>query len=370
MSFPLTGIGRYTFELSKHLALSNLVSELLYLRGTNFLKNHSELGIAKKHMSSFFSAGVNSPLLVNFYQKISALRTGQALCKYPEFLYHGTSFRLPKFSGPKVVTIHDLSPFKYPECHPAGRASGLRKEIIHSIKTANAIIAGSKYTCKEIADFFGCCTDKIYSVPLAANPKFRPKLELEIGQSLRSLGIEYSRYSLFVGTIEPRKNLETLLSAYGALPQAHRKRFPLVIVGYHGWKSEGTRRRIEEAENEGWVKHLGFVTDSQLSDLFSGAKLFVFPSLYEGFGLPVLEAMASGVPVVCSDSSSLPEVASGCALLFNSGDADELKLQIIRGLEDITWRNSAIEGGLSVANSMSWARCAKQTIDVYQTIHH
>jgi alpha-1,3-rhamnosyl/mannosyltransferase len=182
---------------------------------------------------------------------------------------------------------------------------------------------------------------------------------------MKKFGILYQEYSLFVGTIEPRKNLLVLLDAYECLPLMVRNQWPLVIAGYQGWRSEHIHARIARGVRTGWIKYLGFVDGNDLPLLFSGARLFVFPSLYEGFGLPVLEAMASGVPVVCSNSSSLPEIAEGVALMGNPQDAQALSGLIHRALTDLTWRTEATLRGLARARDYSWKRCAQSTANVY-----
>ena len=171
-----------------------------------------------------------------------------------------------------------------------------------------------------------------------------------------------------MGTIEPRKNIETLLDSYARLPLALRVRWPLILTGYHGWQNDAIHQRLESAKREGWAHYLGFVPSDDLPLLFAGARLFVFPSLYEGFGLPVLEAMSSGIPVVCSNSSSLPEVAGKAALMCEPTDVEALTALIQRGLEDESWRASAMEQGLLHAASFSWERCAMETLHVYKTV--
>jgi alpha-1,3-rhamnosyl/mannosyltransferase len=185
---------------------------------------------------------------------------------------------------------------------------------------------------------------------------------------LARLGLVHGGYTLYAGTIEPRKNIEVLLDAYSVLPDAIRQRWPLVLAGYHGWQSEQLHQRIDAAVSAGWARYLGYVADEDLPHLFAGAHLFFFPSHYEGFGLPVLEAMASGVPVVCSNASSLPEVAGGAALMFDPEDADALHQLILTGLEDEVWRKTAKEKGLMQASIFSWRRCANETVSVYREL--
>jgi alpha-1,3-rhamnosyl/mannosyltransferase len=175
-------------------------------------------------------------------------------------------------------------------------------------------------------------------------------------------------YSLYAGTIEPRKNIDTLLDAYSSLSPSLRNRIPLVLCGYRGWGGEKLHVRIESAVREGWVKFLGYVPDYDLPKLFSGARLFVFPSLYEGFGLPVLEAMSSGTPVISSNAASLPEVAGDAATLFNPLDAEALRELLTQGLEDKDWRQAARHKGLLRAKEFSWEKCAEKTLSVYKEL--
>jgi alpha-1,3-rhamnosyl/mannosyltransferase len=175
-------------------------------------------------------------------------------------------------------------------------------------------------------------------------------------------------YSLYVGTIEPRKNLDVLLDAYALLPQAVRQQWPLILIGYQGWRSEHLHARIAAAASEGWARYLGFVEASELPLFYAGARVFVFPSLYEGFGLPVLEAMASGIPVVCSNASTLPEVAGDAAAMCEPQDVEGLTELINRALQDESWRKLAISKGLLQAAKFSWQRCAKETAAVYQEV--
>jgi glycosyltransferase involved in cell wall biosynthesis len=181
-------------------------------------------------------------------------------------------------------------------------------------------------------------------------------------------GLQSGGYTLFVGTIEPRKNIETLLDAYSRLPWTLRKRWPLILTGYQGWRSDLIHQKLESARREGWAHYLGFVPSEDLPLLFAGARLFAFPSLYEGFGLPVLEAMSSGIPVVCSNSSSLPEVAGEAALMCAPMDVDELTCLLERGLTDEVWREAAVIKGLQHAQGFSWERCAAETLQVYQRV--
>jgi alpha-1,3-rhamnosyl/mannosyltransferase len=143
-------------------------------------------------------------------------------------------------------------------------------------------------------------------------------------------------------------------------------RWPLVIVGYRGWLSQDLHDRMKSGELEGWLKYLGFVNDDLLPIFMSGARLFVYPSLYEGFGLPVLEAMSSGIPVICSNAEALKEVAGGAALFHEPEDVDELSNLLALGLQDEVWREKVIKAGFKQSSKFSWDYCAQDTMNVYK----
>ena len=244
----------------------------------------------------------------------------------------------------------------------------MRKEIELTLRRADMLITDSEYTRQEIAAYFSWSPDKIRAVPLACSADFRPRTDDELAPVLNKFGLLAGEYCLYVGTIEPRKNLEALLDAYSRLPHAERQRWPLVLTGYRGWRSEQLHARIATAVAAGWARYLGFVEADELPLIYAGARLFVFPSLYEGFGLPVLEAMASGIPVVCSNASTLPEVAGDAAAMCEPQDVDTLSQLIAAGLEDETWRAGARCRGLLRAADFSWQRCARETAAVYREV--
>jgi alpha-1,3-rhamnosyl/mannosyltransferase len=171
---------------------------------------------------------------------------------------------------------------------------------------------------------------------------------------------------LYAGTIEPRKNIDRLLTAFELLPAHVRELFPFVVVGYRGWKSEALHERLQRAEAQGWARYLGFVPGGDLPVIYGGAKIFAFPSLYEGFGLPALEAMASGVPVVCSNASSLPEVVGDCALTCDPQDVEGLATLLERAVLDSAWRDAAILRGVVRASNFSWDKTVAGTLAAYR----
>ncbi|MBA1275227.1 glycosyltransferase family 4 protein [Stutzerimonas azotifigens] len=366
--FPLTGIGRYTYELARVLESTDGVKRLRYFSGARFVS-----GLPSPSDTSDSGHGLRrmvqkSALAIEAYRVLMPLLRARALRDCSDALYHGTNFFIPPFPGKSVATFHDLSPFTWAHCHAPQRIRYLQKELGKTLERADALITDSEFTRRELAAYFSWPIEHIHAVPLASSEEFRPRTADELRDVLAGHGLEPGGYSLFVGTLEPRKNIETLLDAYGRLPAPLKKRWPLVLTGYQGWRNDEIRKRLDQAVDEGWARHLGFVPSEDLPLLFAGARLFTFPSLYEGFGLPVLEAMSSGVPVVCSNSSSLPEVAGNAALMCDPQDTVALTELIARGLEDESWRVSAITDGLTHAASFSWQRCAMQTMDVYRRV--
>lgn len=364
--FPLTGIGRYAYELARLLQCNAQVTDLRFFAGRSFLPvlptaaDASGSGYGLKRLIQ------KNPLAVEAYRVLMPVLKARALKNHSDFIYHSPNYYLPPFKGKRVATFHDLSPFTWAHCHAPQLAGYLQKELRLTLKRADRLITDSEFTRLELAEYFDWPVERIHTVPLASSSEFHPRTLDELQAPLSRYGLLAGGYSLFVGTIEPRKNINGLLDAYERLPLAVRGHWPLVVSGYRGWQSDAVHSRLTSGVREGWVKYLGFVPAAELPLLFAGARLFVFPSLYEGFGLPVLEAMSSGIPVICSNNSSLPEVAGDAALMCNANDIATLTELLQQGLEDEAWRAQASRLGLARAAEFSWDRCAEETIAVYR----
>jgi glycosyltransferase involved in cell wall biosynthesis len=282
-------------------------------------------------------------------------------------LFHATDHLLPRLSQVRsVFTLHDLIFQFYPEMHKPLNRWFLRLMVPRFLRAADAVIAVSECTKKDAVRFYDLDEAKIHVIYEGVNPSFRPASPETASEIRRRYGLPES-FILTVGTIEPRKNLTSLLEAYSALPQA-RPESKLVIVGKKGWLYEGFFRRLRELGLEDDVFFPGFVPDGDLPALYSAADLFVFPSLYEGFGLPVLEAMACGVPVVTSNTSSLPEVAADAAALIDPSSIDELVTAMKAVLENDELRTQLRTKGLEQAATFSWEKAAKETLAVYSSL--
>lgn len=209
----------------------------------------------------------------------------------------------------------------------------MRKELLQTVRRAEIFLTDSDFTRSELINYFNLPESQVYTAKLACSRDYRPYSYFEATETLRKYNLSFKNYTLFIGSIEPRKNISTLLTAYNRLPLSLRQRVPLVISGFKGWNSDDLHKRFMKGEREGWLRYLGFTPYADLPALYAGATTFIFPSIYEGFGLPVLEAMASGTPVVCSNSSSLPEVVGDVALMCDALDVETLTTLIIKVLK-------------------------------------
>ncbi|MDP3999869.1 MAG: glycosyltransferase family 1 protein [bacterium] len=278
-------------------------------------------------------------------------------------LWHFTNYVAPPTRKPFVVTIHDLTFVKYREYVEPKNLAYLERFVPDTLQRAGQIIAVSESTRDGIVDAFKISRNKITVVPHAADPRFGEEQDpVATGRIAKKYGIDRD-YLLTVGTLEPRKNLKTLFLAFSALRKHVREQ--LVVVGGKGWLFEETQQLIRKLGLADRVILTGFVPDAELPALYAGAKAFVFPSHYEGFGIPLLEAMTSGTPVVTSNTSSMPEVAGSAALYFDPDDDKGMRLAIERVLGDAKLRQRLVGAGHEQAARFSWERTAHRTLGAY-----
>ena len=283
-------------------------------------------------------------------------------------IFHATEHLLPYLRRVRsVFTLHDLIFLKYPETHLPLNRWFLSLMMPRFLRQADAIICISQWTKADAVRAYGLDPAKLVVIPEGVDPRFRP---IKDSESLADVRTRYrlpDHFILCVGTIEPRKNLVTLWEAYRRLRQAGRSE-KIVVVGRKGWLYEETFARLRELGLEDDVIFPGYVAEEDLLVFYSLATCFCFPSLYEGFGLPPLEAMASGCPVVCSNSSSLPEVCGDAALLVPPTEVAGFASALERVLDHPELRADLRERGLRQAARFSWHEAARRTRDVYQAV--
>jgi alpha-1,3-rhamnosyl/mannosyltransferase len=285
------------------------------------------------------------------------------LRRYGASLYHSPYYLMPYRPGvPTVVTIYDLIPLILPKHFALATRVLFRVLIRMAIHAAGHVAVISEATRRDLLARYRLPEEKVTVIPLAAAPGFRPQPREVVGALCARLDIP-DRYVLYVGTDKPHKNLRRLLEAWARLQPTG---LPLVLAGFRNHGYPELRRRVEELSLNGVVRFLGPLAEEDLPALYSGALLFAFPSEYEGFGLPVLEAMACGAPVLTTTASSLPEVAGDAALLVDAHEVEALA----RGLGELLGREELrrylAEKGLRRAKEFSWERCARETLRVYR----
>jgi len=356
---PLTGIGRYAWELASHYhAVRDDFDSMRFFFAGRWINDPADL------LQLPDAGALALKRKRRLLRPPKSWRQWRLRREMPGHVFHSPNYFLPDSVDSGIVTVHDLSVFKYPETHPAARIKHFESGFASTLRRATHLITDSQATRTEVIEYFGWSPERITAIGLGARSGFHRRDATEVAIALGGFGLVHGGYSLCVSTLEPRKRIDRLLAAYLDLPSLLRTRYPLVLAGSAGWLSDALRDQIKQGEREGWLRYLGFVEETFLPLLYSGARAFLYPSIYEGFGLPMLEAMASGVPTLTSNSSSLPEVAGGAAWLVEPDDHDLLRDGIEQVLCDDAWRDAATTRGLQVASALTWERCAKQTLDV------
>jgi len=281
-------------------------------------------------------------------------------------LLHSPDFIPPRYgSFRRVITVHDLTFLYYPQFLTAESAR-YYGQIDRAVRQADHILADSHATRRDLMERLGVPPEKVTVVHLAADPRCRPLAPARVRAVADRYGLP-EPFLLFVGTLEPRKNVPTLLEAIHRLRRAGLE-VPLVLVGRRGWLYDEVFARLQALGLEGQVRFLEGVTDEELVGLYNAARCLVLPSFYEGFGLPALEAMACGTPVIVSDRASLPEVVGEAGLLVDPTSPEALAEAIGRVWEDEALRQRMRRQGLAQAARFSWERVVRETLAVYEAV--
>jgi alpha-1,3-rhamnosyl/mannosyltransferase len=236
------------------------------------------------------------------------------------------------------------------------------------LKQAQHIITDSEFVKREFIEHFDYPEHKVTSIALGVDKSFGPRSIEESLNTLQKYSLIYSKYFLLLGTLEPRKNLIVAINAFLQLPKSYRQENPLVIVGAKGWLDSDIRKTIVPLVESGEVRVLGYLPQIELPDILAGAKALLFPSIYEGFGLPPLEAMACGTPVIASNSSSIPEVVGDCGILLDPKDTEGFSQAMKNITENLELQNTLSIKALERSKQFTWSQCARNTFTVYQQV--
>ena len=329
---PLTGIGRYAYELARGLPLHPGVGQVRYFamgRWANWSVLQQANGSAPTQRS-LRSRVASNRAAVQAYRLLMPAVQHLRLRRQTGAVYHAPDYFVPPFPGPAVATVHDLSHHIYPQFHPPARIDYMRRALPASLHRTSHVITVSESARNDLIEHLGYPADRITAIALGASPAFRPHSLSELAFLLPRLGLQPHGYSLYVGTIEPRKNLDRLLTAYEALPPALRQQYPLVMAGGAGWRCGQTLERMARAANAGWLHYLRYIPQADLPALYAGARLFVYP-----------------------------------AMQITPTDTAALTMALTRALQDSPWRQQARSAGLARAAQFSWHQCIQQTVQVY-----
>lgn len=351
---PPTGIGRYSLELLERLARGGFASYL----GLAHRQPHAdawelgEVGVRVEVQAT--------PLGVIWQQwRLPArLERGDV-----DLLWSPINVLPMRLPVPAVVSVHDLTPLLFPETHRLKVRLSMLPFLERTLAGAARVVTGSRAVADELRFHFPECAPRLRVVHHAAGEEFRPASAEEVAAVRERLGTPEG-YLLYVGSVEPRKNLGVLLDAWESLRADDPETPPLVLAGPYGWRSREIVRRIERLKGDGLIA-LGRLGGGELLRLFQGARLFVYPSLAEGFGLPPLEAMACGVPTVVSDRSSLPEVVGEGGLAIDALDPRTWAETIRRVLREPSLAAELGERGVRRAAAFSWDRAADEMESVF-----
>ncbi|MBL0058307.1 MAG: glycosyltransferase family 4 protein [Elusimicrobia bacterium] len=280
-------------------------------------------------------------------------------------LYHETNYAPFPFRGPTVVTVYDLSFLYYPETHPKERVKFYERYFYPRLSLIRHFLAISESVKREMVKDLHIAADRITVTPLGLDAQYTPAAPGDVKTVTAKFGLTPGHYIISVGTKEPRKNLKRLLAAYAKLSPSLRERFPLAVVGGAGWLFDDWKTLLSRWGLSNDVKTLGYVPQEHLPVLYSGATLLAYPSLYEGFGLPLLEAMGCGCPVLTSNVSSLPEVVGNAGVQVDPMDVDGLSAAMSRLLDDPAERERLRALGLERAKGFGWDQCAALTLKGY-----
>lgn len=365
---PKSGVGYYSWHLLNALQKHHSHEyDFTYFYGRRFSKNILPRPTtfdtaARATLKKYF------PDPYRLTQPIKEFVFKRGVRKYKPHLYHQLNYVLLPFDGPQVVTVFDLSIARFPELHPSARVHFFNDYFYDRLKNATRIIVISEFTKRELIDIAGVPEDIIDVIYLAAPANFTRPTQNDIDAFCARQNLD-NGYILYLGNLEPRKNLVTLLKAYADLRQKMSGTPPLVLAGEPTWLSESIFDTISSLALDEYVVVPGYVPEKDLPLWYAGATVFTYPSRYEGFGLPIIEAMAVGTPAIAARAGSLPEIAHDAAVLVDPDDPDEWSNALHDFLNSHDMCSAYAQKGYERAAQFSWEKCAHDTVTVYKEIY-
>lgn len=360
---PLTGVGNYAYCIAQFLRAIDPINEYSYFYGYYSKKLSALYNENKKAFYRVKEFARKMPIYRGGFVKTAVSLRNMLSLKNFDLYFEPNFVPINIKSRCTVVTILDFSFELYPEWHPRERIDYFKKKFWKNIKKADKIIVISDYIKKEGVGF-GLPEEQLTTIHLGFN---REIFKVYSWQDLQAIKKKYGlpdHFILFVGSIEPRKNLQNLIMAYISLDRVIRKDLKLILVGFKGWQNKEIMNLLNKVKSD--VLYLGYLPNQELGKLYGLATLFIYPSFYEGFGLPPLEAMACGCPVVVSNVSSLPEVCGDAARYVDPTDVDSIAEGMHEVLVDETLRRSLMAKGLERSKLFSWDLAARKHLEVFE----
>lgn len=361
---PLTGIGQYSRELAGGLiSQPDIDADFFYGAAWSRRVRSAPLPGAGRILPWLRS---HIPFSYGLRRMVQTARFTRHATPARFDLYHEPNILPLPFAGPTVITVHDLSWIRHPQAHPVERVRAMNRYFPAGLARASRVLTDSAFVKQELVDLFRFPSKMITVVPLGVEPLFRPLSAAQTQEVLQRLKLVHGQYFLAVGTLEPRKNLGLALDAYLRLPADLRRRFPLVLAGMKGWNGTALEQRLDALSRTDELRLPGYLPRGDLAAVIAGATTLVFPSLYEGFGLPLLEAMACGVPVISSNASSMPEVVGDTGVLLDPRDVVGMTQSMARMASDQADRSRLADLALERSKRFTWAACVEGTVDAYR----
>lgn len=353
----LTGVGKYNYEICRHLLNTNELDKSYYYG--YYSKKIKNLTDNDKNITKRFL--INNIFIKKILKK-ALIESSKIYSPAYDIYWEPNFIPLKHIKADYIVTsVHDLSFKFFGDCISNNRKKHFDKNFDKMIHYSDSLICFSHYIKQELIDTLGFSEDKINVIYHGVRHDiFRVYDKLENSHNLPE------KFILFVGSIEPRKNLKRLLKAYIQLDNSFKKKYKLVLAGFKGWKNTEIFEMINQNQQD--IKYLGYISDYELAELYNRASLFVFPSLYEGFGLPLLESMACGTPIITSNVSSMPEIAGDAAYYVDPYDETSIKNGIEELINNGSLRETMKNKGLRRAGNYTWEKSANMHLKVFKNI--